>query len=132
MSKSTLPKIKEEHFLKAVAELDELTARIKKDTARQKELRTKMADIFHTGEDGTVNLELFGHEIKVVRRIGVSIDKDAEDELATDHPELYDEVMPEKVSRSMNVTAAKKHLDDLEDYVTVKQGLPTITIKPVA
>ena len=128
---ATAPKVSKAALDKAVAELDQLTLEIITRTARAHDLRNKMANLFHTGESGTQTTELHGYEIKTNRTLNISLPKDAAEQLADDDPDLYDEVYPEKTSRSLNNTVAKKRLDDLEDYVVTKQGLPTITIKRI-
>lgn len=113
---------------KAVEELEEIQARRVIDTHREKEIRTKMAELFHNGEDGTQNIEIHGYKIKVVRRMDISISKDAEAQLAADNPKLYAKCYPKKVVHVAVNSEIKAHLEELEDYVTTKQGLPTITI----
>lgn len=125
------PTVKKEHFLKAKKELEEVTTAIAKATKRQKELRNIFADLFHDGEDGTKNVEAFGFEIKVVRNLNISCNKEAQEQFAEDNEELYQAIFPEKVVRVMDPTLAKKNLDEIEDYVTTKQGLPTVTFKAV-
>lgn len=112
-------------------EMEDLAARIAADTKRLSSLRNKMADFFHKGEDGTENVEVHGYQVKVVRKLGISCNAEAKEQLAADDEELYDEVFPEKVVRSIDSKVAKAKLDELQDYVTTKQGLPTVTFKRV-
>lgn len=137
MSKSTLPskskkdrpKVTKHHLYKARAELEEIQSTMRKLATREHELRNKIADLFHTGEDGTENIEIHGLEVKVRRSLNVSIPKDAKDQLEEDAPELYAKVFVTK--ESLDSSAAKKLLDDLEDYAVTKQGLPTVTFAEI-
>lgn len=110
-------------------ELSEIEEQKKILTTRESELRTKIADFYHKGEDGTQNFEVHGYEVKVTRRINITISKGSKLQLQEDNPELYEKVI--KVEENLNTTEAKKVLDELEDYVTTKQGLPTVVIKKI-
>lgn len=129
MSKKTKPKVSKAALTKALNSLEENEKLIKELTKKQNDLRIKIADFFHEGEDGTQNFEIHGYEVKVVRRLSVTCSKEAQEQLAVDEPDIYEDIFPEKVVRTFDSTKAKHMLDELEDYVTTKQGLPTVTFK---
>lgn len=135
MSKQPVPQVKKAHLIKAMDELEQLEAEIAERKSRQDKLRHKMADLFFPGDPssakGTRTVKIHGYEVKVERKLNISIDKEAEEQLASDNEELYDEVMPEKRVRKLNDSVAAKKLDELEDYVTTKQGLPTVKFKRI-
>lgn len=135
MSKQPVPNIKKAHLVKAMDEVEQLTAEIAERNARLSKLRHKVADIFHPGDPatlrGTKNVKIHGLQVTVERKLNITINKEAEEQLAADDPELYDEVMPEKVVRKVNESAAAKKLDELAEYATTKQGLPVIKFKRI-
>lgn len=135
MSDKPVPKIKKAHFLKAMEELEQLDAEISERKARQDTLRHKMADAFFPGDPasakGTRTVKIHGYEVKVERKLNISINKEAEEQLASDDEDLYNEVMPEKVVRKLDATLAAKKLDALADYATTKQGLPVVKFKRI-
>jgi|TARA_R100000084_G_scaffold106654_1_gene65209 chromosome segregation ATPase len=124
-----MKRVSKQRLLAAKAELAELEDTIKKAQHRQRELRNNIADNYHTGDDGTQNFEVHGHEIKVSRKMNLSITKGNLALLEEEEPELFEEVTKTEVK--LHDTSAKKRLDDLGDYVTMKQGLPVVTIKEI-
>mgnify|MGYP000462872445 CR=1 FL=1 len=128
MSRKKLPSKKKIEDTKA--ELEQLAIDKKQITERENELRIAIADALHHGEDGTENFEIEGYEIKVTRKMGITLSKSEAARLEDENEELYEEIMDHKVA--LNASRAKKRVDDLGDYVTLKQGLPTIAIKPIA
>lgn len=136
MKRQTVTKPKEEHFLKAREEMEQLSAEIAERVERLRLLRHKMADIFHPGDHASLHgtrttKNIYGYEVKVERKLSISLPKDAIEQLEEENPELLDEVAPKRTERKLNDTAARKKLDELEDYATVKQGLPTVTFKRI-
>jgi|TARA_R110002167_G_scaffold294935_3_gene499541 hypothetical protein len=123
--------VKKDAFLKAMDELEQLDAELVAKTTRRNHIRQTMAELFHTGESGTENCEAYGYEVKVVRKLTISCSKPAMEQLEADDETLFKLVFPRKVSRTLNATKAKEKLDELQDYVTTKQGLPTVTFKRV-
>jgi hypothetical protein len=132
MTDQPVPKVSKKAFDGAMTELEQLGAEIETRTKRMKDLRNRMADVFHSGEDGTQTTEIHGWKVTTVRKMGITLPKEAAEQLASDDEDLYDKVCPEKISRALNASAAKKHLDELEDYVITKQGLPTINFKRIS
>lgn len=116
---------------KVIKELSEIAIEKKKLTDRESELRWLLADTYHTGEDGTENIEVHGYEVKVTRKLMLSITKGALEELEEDNPELFKEVTKKETVTKLVTGSAKDKLDDLEDYVTTKQGLPAIKFKVI-
>jgi len=98
-------------------------------TDREKALRTAIADSLHKGEDGIENFEIHGYQIKVGRKMSLTITKGELYRLEEEDNELYEEVT--QTVTKLSESAAKKKLDELGDYVTMKQGLPTVTITPI-
>ena len=135
MPKKTVPTIKESHLINAMNKMEQLAAEIAERNSELTALRHKMADVFHPGDPatlkGTRTVKVHGYEVKVERKLNISINKEAEEQLASDNEELYDEVMPEKVVRKLDNTLALKKLDELADYATTKQGLPVIKFKRI-
>ena len=102
----------------------------------EKRLRHKIADVFcpadeEGNEKGTKNFELHGHKVKIVRKLNISLPKDAAEQLIDADPDLADKVYPEKSFRELDKTAAAKALDELEEYVTTSQGLPEVTFTEI-
>jgi hypothetical protein len=132
MSDQAKPPVSKPVFLKAMAELEQLDIELKQKTERRDKIRRTMAELFHQGEAGTENHEVYGYEVKVVRKLNITCDKDAKAQLAADKPDLFKIIFPKKVTTDMNPTKAKEHLDQIEDYVTTKQGLPVVTFKRIS
>ena len=110
-------------------ELETLAEQKKIITAREAELRHAIADSLHHGEDGTENIILHGFQIKIGRKLTVSCTKPELARLQEENEELYDKVT--KTETKLWDTKAKDHLDEIDEYVTTKQGLPTVTISKV-
>tara|TARA_R110000851_G_scaffold39729_7_gene100731 strand:+ start:8432 stop:8821 length:390 start_codon:yes stop_codon:yes gene_type:complete len=113
----------------AMRELAEIKLQKKMHTDRENVLRHAIADSLHEGEDGTENFDMHGYQIKVVRKMSLSITKGELCRLEEEDAELHAEVT--KTETKLSEGAAKKKLDELGDYVTMKQGLPTVTIVPI-
>jgi len=122
-------RLSKKRLLEVKAELAGIKEAKTKLTHRENELRNAIADFFHEGDDGTENFEVHGHQVKVQRKMNLSITKGNLVLLEEEEPELYGEVTKTEVK--LHDTSAKKHLDDLGDYVTMKQGLPTVTITEI-
>lgn len=135
MSKQPVPKVSKAHLVKAMTRLTQLETEIAERKAESDALRHKMADVLHPGDPatlrGTKNVKLHGFQVTVERKLNISINKEAEEQLAADDPELYDEVMPEKLVRKINDSKAASNLDKLAEYATTKQGLPTVKFKQI-
>ena len=129
MPKTSKPKVSKKALDAAVEEMESLTRELKKKGDRLSELRHKMAELFHEGEHGTCTFELHDYEIKTVRKMSITCPKEAAEQLADDDEKLYEKLFPKKISRTLNQAVAKANLDQLDQYLTTKQGLPVITIK---
>ena len=129
MSKDKQYKPSKKKIESAKEELDYLAEQKKVITTRESELRHAIADSLHHGEDGTENVLLHGYEIKIGRKLSISCTKPELSRLAEENEELYDSVT--KTETKLWDTKAKEHIDELDEYVTTKQGLPTVSIKKV-
>lgn len=116
-------------IISAMEELAEIKIAKKNLTERENKLRNAIADSLHKGEDGIQNFEIHGYEIKVGRKMTLSITKGELHRLEEEDEELYAEVT--STTTKLAESAAKKKLDELGDYVTMKQGLPTVAITPI-
>lgn len=131
MQNKTVPTIKKKFLDKAVAEIDELETRVASDTRRLKELRNKLADTFHTGEDGTENTEIHGYQVKVVRKLNLSCDKESLEQMQLDDPDLYKKLFKKKTTLEFQKTEAKELREQADKYLTAKQGLPVVSFKRI-
>lgn len=110
-------------------ELQQIAVNRKKLKEREDLLRHAIADNLHKGENGIKNFEIAGFEIKVGRKMNITCSKLELARLEDEDEELFDAVTDTKVT--INSSKAARNIDQLDDYVTLKQGLPTVTITAI-
>ena len=112
-------RLSKKRLLEVKAELAEIKEAKTKLTHRENELRNAIADFFHEGDDGTENFEVHGHQVKVQRKMNLSITKGNLVLLEEEEPELFAARMEsawEEVERSLQQLDKTFHI--IQEQVT--------------
>tara|TARA_A200000159_G_scaffold19571_2_gene16171 strand:- start:2677 stop:3099 length:423 start_codon:yes stop_codon:yes gene_type:complete len=95
-------------------------------------MRHKMADHFLPEEvknHGSKTVKMHGVAITVNRKLTITCNKEQQQQFQADAPDLYDQFIPSVAVRVLNETESRKNLDQIDRWVTTKQGLPEIKFK---
>lgn len=106
-----------------------LEIKSEQDKLREKELaiRAYLADLYHTGEEGSKTVEIHGHKLTITRSINRSITKEEVARFQAEHGDLALEVLTFRPE--IKVGPYKEHADIVDDYITSKPGPPTVVFK---
>ena len=99
---------------------------------KEKELRTKICNKLLNGKSvGTHNIEKSGYKIKVVKKVTYSIDKDLLAIIWDDLSEQEQETIQYKPSLLLNKYKEIPDASDLNQAISVKPAMPTLSIEYV-
>lgn len=101
----------------------------KQDELRQQEIdiRTYLADVLHSGEEGSKTVTVGEVKLTITRPLTRSITRDEAERLTNEHPNIALEALSWRPE--VKTSGYKEHQSVVDDYITTRPGPPTVLFK---